>query len=331
MPGVPNLEYVHADGLKSCLERNRGRVLGLVAFGADAETRHHDLHPAPLHVHIPVLDAELSGFEVWSSPAPVTACGRGNIAAHADGTVLFGSMQLAQPPGATLEEISRQAYREIFAFLDATGYPCLLRAWNYLPRINESELGLERYRCFNVGRHEAYISSGRSIDEENAPAASVLGCGDGRLTVYFLAAQTPGKPVENPRQLTAYRYPEQYGPRSPIFARAMLWNAGDQHCLMISGTASIVGHETMHKGDVSQQGIEIMRNIRTLLQQAGIQDTGKGRMALKVYVRHAENLPQAQALVKQEFGGDLQAVYLLSDICRTDLLLEIEGYYASGH
>ncbi len=326
MPGVPNLEYVHADGLRSCLERNQDHVLGVVAFGASMGEQYLRLHPAPLWVQIPVLGRQQASFEIWTSSAPVTDRGRKNIAARADGTVLFGSMRLTQA-GITLENLTRQAYREIFAFVDDEGYPNLLRVWNYLPRINEPEDGLERYRCFNVGRHEAYLSSGRSINEESVPAASVLGCG-GEMAVYFIAAKTAGKPVENPRQLSAYRYPEQHGPRSPIFARAMLWGAGSQRCLMISGTASIVGHETMHRGDVSQQGMEITRNIRTLLQQAGIQDMGKGRLALKVYVRHAENLAQAQALVEQEFGGDLQAVFLLSDICRTDLLLEIEGYFA---
>ncbi len=331
MPGVPNLEYVHADGLESCLKRHRNHVLGLVAFGTSLGEQYTKLQPSPLWVHIPVLGKEQVSFEVWSSANPVTACGRGNIVAQADGAVLFGGMQLEQPPGTTLEQITRQAYREIFSFVDDLGYPNLLRAWNYLPRINEPEHGLERYRCFNVGRHDAFISCGRSIDPENVPAASVLGCDGGQTVVYFLAARTPGKPVENPRQLTSYRYPEQYGPRSPIFARAMLWDAGDQHCLMISGTASIVGHETMHKGDVTQQGLEIMRNIRTLLEQAGMEGSKKGRMALKVYVRHAEDLAQAQALVEQEFGKELPSVYLLSDICRTDLLLEIEGYHTPSH
>ncbi len=331
MPGVPNLEYVHADGLRSCLERNQGRVLGVVAFGASLNEQYGNIHPKPLRVRVPVLGGEPASFEVWSSANPVTACGRGNITAHADGAILFGGMQLDQPDGETLEEISRKAYREIFAFVDGLGYPSLLRTWNYLPRINETEQGLERYRCFNIGRHEAYISSGRSIAEENVPAASVLGCGNGQVVVYFLAARTPGKPVENPRQLTAYHYPEQYGPRSPIFARAMLAGSGEQRCLMISGTASIVGHETMHKGDVALQGIEIMRNIRALLQQAGIGANEKGRMALKVYVRQASDQVQARALVEKELGKELQAVYLQSDICRADLLLEIEGYYITSH
>jgi enamine deaminase RidA (YjgF/YER057c/UK114 family) len=330
MQGVPDLEYVSADGVGACLEKHKGRVLGLVAFGDGLGAEPPELQPAPLRVRIPVLGGQRASYEVWSSGNPVTACGQGNVTAHADGAVLFGSMQQQQPVGVTLEEISRQAYREIFAFMDGLGYPRLLRTWNYLPRINEPEGGLERYRCFNVGRHDAYVASGRGIAEEHAPAASVLGCGDGPMTVYFIAARTAGKPVDNPRQLTALRYPEQYGPRSPIFVRAMQAGDGVRQCLMISGTASIIGHETAHKEDVAQQGREIMHNIRILLRQAGMEGDGAGRMALKVYVRQAGDLAQARALVEEEFGGSQQAIYLLSDICRADLLLEIEGYYLAG-
>jgi chorismate lyase/3-hydroxybenzoate synthase len=330
MQGVPNLEYVRADGLEACLKQHQGRVLGLVAFGAGLDEQYRYLQPQPLRVPIPVLGDAKTSFEVWLSNQPVVECGQGNILSRADGAVLFGGMQLRQPPGTTLEELSRQAYREIFAFVDDRNYPNLLRTWNYLPRINAPEHGLERYRCFNVGRHEAFLSSSRSITDENIPAASVLGCGGDEMVVYFLAAKKPGRPIENPRQLTAYRYPEQYGPRSPIFARAMLCDAGQQQSLMISGTASIVGHETMHVGDANQQGVEIMRNIHALLLEAGMQVKQKGRMCLKVYVRRADDLPLAQTLIDKEFGHDVQAVYLLSDICRTDLLLEIEGYYVTG-
>jgi enamine deaminase RidA (YjgF/YER057c/UK114 family) len=242
--------------------------------------------------------------------------------------VLFGTMQLEQRDGVLLEALSNQAYREIFAFMDHRGHRNLLRVWNYLPRINENEHGLERYRCFNLGRHEAFIKSGRDITEENVPAASVLGCEPGPMVIYFLASKTPGQPIDNPRQLAAYHYPEQYGPRSPIFVRAMLASFARWQCLMVSGTASIVGHATVHKGDVRQQAQETMRNIRTLLQQAypdRQRDCRQERMRLKAYVRNSQDLECVRECVEQEFGASQQTVYLQSDICRTDLLLEIEG------
>lgn len=333
MPGVPNLEYVNADGLEACLKRHQGHVLGLVAFGASPGAQLQEMQPAPLWVRIPVLGGQDNCFEVWSSSNPVSACGAGNITAFTDGDVLFGSMRIEQlDGGATLEALSRQAYLEIFAFVERMACRHLLRVWNYLPRINEPENGLERYRCFNLGRHEAFTLSGRDTSEENVPAASVLGCGAGPMVIYFLASKLPGKPISNPRQLAANKYPGQYGPRSPIFARAMLASFGPQQCLIMSGTASIVGHETLHKGDVEQQALETIRNIRMLLQQAYPADsdtTGSGHTEIKAYVRNAQDLERARSHIEHVFGSRQHAIYLQSDICRSDLLVEIEGVHFS--
>lgn len=324
MQGAPDLEYVRAAEAAAALARLHGHVLGVVAFGA-AETPQPAWQPAPLWVRIPVLQGEPERMEIWHSALPVSECGADGLDARANGEVLFGAMRLPQPAGMSMEALARDAYRKLFAFLDRQGYPHLLRTWNYLPRINEAEDGLERYRCFNVGRHEAYTASGRDSAEENAPAASVLGC-LGDMVVYFFAGRTPGTPVDNPRQTTPYRYPEQYGPRTPLFVRAMRVGEGASRRLMISGTASIVGHETLHKGDLAQQGHEIARNIQALLQAAQMEDAT--RMALKVYVRHSADAAAARALVEEAFGWQTPALYLHSDICRADLLLEIEAYCA---
>ena len=324
-----NLEYMDEGGLESFVGAQQGRrLLGIVGFGAIPLALSSAAQQEVRWVRIPVLGGQAASFEVWTSRKPVTSCGTGNIRAAADGDVLFGSMELEQRDGASLEALARQAYVEMFAFMDSQGYRNLLRVWNYLPRINDAEGGLERYRCFNLGRHEAFRRSGRDITEENVPAASVLGCGNGPMVIYFLAAKLPGTPIDNPRQMAAYHYPEQYGPRSPIFVRAMLARLAGQQCLMVSGTASIVGHETVHKGDVRQQAEETLRNIRTLLQQAwphGLDSCGEARMRLKAYVRHAGDMEQIRECVAREFPEQQHGVYLQSDICRADLLLEIEG------
>ncbi len=323
-----NLEYAHEGNVGARLAEQRGRVLGVVAFGAEPRALEPELQPAVQWVRVPVLGGKRASFEVWTSARPVTPCSAGGIRGATDGDVLFGSMELEQRDGVTLEALARQAYLALFAFLDQQGHHHLLRVWNYLPRINEPELGLERYRCFNLGRHEAFVQSGRRIAEENVPAASVLGCGAGPMVIYFLAAKHPGKPIDNPRQVAAYHYPQLYGPRSPIFVRAMLASFGGRQCLMVSGTASIVGHETVHKGDVRQQAVETLRNIRMLLQQAYPDTQAACRQApiqLKAYVRHAQDMEAIHECVEQEFGAGRQVAYLQSDICRSDLLLEIEG------
>jgi chorismate lyase / 3-hydroxybenzoate synthase len=319
------LSYLDASEVGAYLERNAGFVFSVIGFGRKAPLPATAC--APLWVEIPVLGGQDNSFEVWTSNAPVTACEHQGICGTTDGRVLFASLILEQHAGETLEMLASQAYTRIFEFIDHYGYRNMLRVWHYFPQINDDENGLERYRGFNVGRHAAFAANGRSVGEENAPAASALGSNGRSLVIYFMAGKQPGKAVENPRQVSAYHYPDQFGPRTPIFVRAMSATLGGKYCFFISGTASIVGYETLHLGDAEKQTAETLLNIRALLQQIPDYDPAQGRMLLKVYVRHTEHLPMAQAKVQAEFGPGCKAIYLHSNICRSDLLLEIEGAY----
>ena len=60
-------------------------------------------------------------------------------------------------------------------------------------------------------------------------------------------------PLENPRQLAAWRYPRQYGPRPPTFARAMLAPDAVRLPLMLSGTGAVVGHASLQDDDLQAQ------------------------------------------------------------------------------
>lgn len=319
------LAYLDAGEVGTYLKSRSSHVLGVIGFGraiALPETTSE-----PLWIDIPVLGGKDSSCEVWTSDAAAAACEYQGMRGTSDGKVLFGSLSLEQRAGDTLETLAAQAYMRIFGFIDHFGYCNLLRVWHYFPHINDDENGLERYRGFNIGRHASFVANGRSIGEEDVPAASALGSNSGSLVIYFMASTLPGKAVENPRQVSAYHYPQTFGPSSPIFVRAMSASLGGQYCFFISGTASIVGYETMHQGDAEKQTAETLLNIRTLLQQIPHYDPARGRMLLKVYLRHIGDLPMVRAKVQAEFGPACKAVYLHSNICRSDLLLEIEGAY----
>ncbi|HLP98914.1 MAG TPA: hypothetical protein VK149_10750 [Sideroxyarcus sp.] len=319
------LAYLGADEVGAYLQRHAGRVLGVIGFGRPLPLPATPC--APLWVDIPVLGGRDNSFEVWTSDAAVSSCDYRGICGSTDGRVLFASLTLEQRAGDTLEALANEAYMRIFGFIDHHDYRHLLRVWHYFPQINDDENGLERYRGFNVGRHEAFVANGRSIGEESVPAASALGSDSGSLTIYFMAGKQPGKAVENPRQVSAYHYPHLFGPKSPIFVRAMAATLGGQYCFFISGTASIVGYETLHQGDAGKQTAETLLNISTLLQQIPHYDPARGRMLLKVYIRHEHDLAMVRAKVQAQFGVACKAVYLHSNICRSDLLLEIEGAY----
>jgi enamine deaminase RidA (YjgF/YER057c/UK114 family) len=148
------------------------------------------------------------------------------------------------------------------------------------------------------------------------------------MTVIVLAGRTPPIAIENPRQVSAYRYPSQYGPRAPTFSRAALYRRGTHALLTVSGTASIVGHETLHVGDVAGQVDESLRNLEAVVDAA---NAAAGQplfsvdgLKMKGYVRnraHADIVRrQLQLRLPQTPVPLVQA-----EICRENLLFEVEA------
>jgi len=249
------------------------------------------------------------------------------------GDLLFGVIEFSEAdfsgmPVPPLQAASQAAYERIFALLDGQKLPYLWRVWNYLADINGEHDGLERYRQFNIGRQDAFLASQRGATG-NVPAACALGFAAGPLSIAFLAGPTPAVPIENPRQVSAYDYPADYGPRSPTFSRAALVYPPAQEILFISGTASIVGHRTVHVGDVLGQCRESMANIAAVVDEANLSVRGPafslGQLAYRVYIRHAADYPRVRETLTPLLQGADNVVYVQADVCRSDLLVEIEA------
>ena len=325
MSEVLKASYVSYAQLDS-IPAPRDRVLGIAAFGAEPPPSDALAGVAGVWVDTPALGSP-GWYEVWQSGEPVQPFEHRGIRGAANEHVLFGCVQVAEDHG--LEHAARRAYEAVFDATDALGFPHLLRAWNYFSRINTDADGIERYRRFNSGRHDAFAARDRA-NGADMPAACALGSRRGPLTVYFIAAKARGAAVENPRQMSAYRYPERYGARSPSFSRAMLMPLNGRRAVAISGTASIVGHETLHAGDTAAQVEETLNNIEALLAEAGCgpavsADAGAG-LLLKAYVRRPADLGIVENAVARRFAR-AGVIYLQADICRSDLLVEIEGFY----
>ena len=345
------VEYVAVDSLHALpvrLAAAERAVLGLVVFGASPQAVVAAL-PCELAalpcaaIELPVLTAEAAWVEVWSVPragAPLQAHETRGIRYAASGEVLFAVIGIDEACHvAALQSATADAYDALFTLLNETGFPHPLRFWNYLPDItletsvvdaesnSAKDRAIERYRCFNAGRQDAFLAHRRST-VDGAPAASALGTVRGAATIYVLAAKNPPTTIENPRQVSAYRYPAQYGERSPTFSRAALAHVAAARTLFISGTASIVGHETVHRGDIAAQTEETLNNIDALLGEVARIATlrpAPDTLRLKVYLRHAAHRDAVRAIVARRLGPQVRAVYLRADVCRSDLLVEIEA------
>jgi chorismate lyase/3-hydroxybenzoate synthase len=242
---------------------------------------------------------------------------------------LFGACSLPATAEASLSALAEDIYGRLFQIVEDKGYPYLQRVWNVVPSINRTQSGMERYKQFCLGRHAAF---GKHLPnmERSYPSASAVGSSAGMLCVYFLAARTPGVPIENPRQVSAYKYPPQYGPKSPSFSRALVRKWQDSACLFLSGTASITGHETRHLGHLSAQAEETLDNIRTLVATASVASGAQFSLdpatsLLKVYIRKTSDYQEVCDLLHQQLGGSIDVLYLKADLCRKELLLELDG------
>ncbi|HEU4621784.1 MAG TPA: hypothetical protein VFS42_06135 [Burkholderiaceae bacterium] len=325
---------VERRALASTLAMVRERVLGVVGFGAPLVGVADDVP------HVAIATPALVGdpVEVWCAEGMVTTGRLGPLRYAHDGHVLFACVEIedgdmpsvnnTQPDAMPLQRAAQRAYEWMFKALAHTGYTHPLRCWNYFSAINQETSGLERYRQFNIGRQDAFLAFGRSAFE-GAPAACALGAHGGGLVVYVIAAKQAPLPIENPRQVSAYRYPNEYGPRTPSFSRAALARFAAHDVLLISGTASIVGHATAHAGDVRAQTRETLNNLRAVVEQANHVARCKAFSLeyadLKVYVRHARDVDAIRDELARALDPMPRMTWLLADVCRHDLLVEIEA------
>ena len=274
-------------------------------------------------------------FDDWSGSAGVQTRRHGCVHFTSDGQWLHGYANIDDAAfEGGLHAAAHQAYTDLFAVLAQSRSPHLLRLWNYIARINAPDTdGQERYRHFNAGRQQAFIEARRSAFD-GTPAACALGTTEGPLRVYFLAGPRAPLAIENPRQISAYRYPASYGARSPTFSRAALADVGaGRQALFISGTASIVGHTTLHIGDVRRQTEESLANIAAVREVAALRagaEFAAPELIYTVYVRHRSDLAVVREVFEQHVGAHSaaarEAVYLQADICRAELLVEIEAH-----
>jgi enamine deaminase RidA (YjgF/YER057c/UK114 family) len=230
-----------------------------------------------------------------------------------------------------------------------------IRFWNFVPAPGDLLApGLDRYMVFNTGRYEAYArwyGTPRAFSHALA-TASAVGVEGTDLKIFCLTSQIPGMPIENPRQTPSWRYSRRYGPKPPCFARATIISHARRRWVLIGGTASIVGEDSRHAGDPTRQLEETMANLSALIavarggadcgdknrqrrgglngRQAGTSDACDlvGLSHVRAYVARAEDAPLVHARLVAGCPAMTRLEMALSQICRPELLVEIEGIAA---
>lgn len=271
-----------------------------------------------------------SRTETWRTDGPVERSAEGPGGAYVCEGADFQFGHLVIPlPSTGIEDATEAAYREVLDAGMRSGYPHLLRVWNYFGGINEGDGDRERYRRFCVGRARA-IPAEPATGYAAATAIGMPGSG-AELHLSWLAARRPGVPIENPRQVSAWEYPREYGPVAPGFSRAMLLEWNDPPLLLVSGTASVVGHESRHDEAIAQLD-EALLNLDHVVARAAARLVAPSRPGagtlLRVYLRDPADTAAIHARLLGRFGASTPFMLLHGDICRRELLVELEAVHA---
>jgi hypothetical protein len=220
-------------------------------------------------------------------------------------------------------------------------YANILRQWNYIGGILKTDPqrdGInQHYQVFNNYRSIHY--SGNTFTQ-GYPAATGIGTSLNACCMEVIALRGDCFSItalHNNRQVNAYNYSEKvlagYPLRRPNlnpcpkFERALFLHSPSLSLLLISGTASIIGENTVCPDDVVGQTHTALNNIQVLLDQTQSQ-TGKSGKVLnyRAYVKRPGDCETVRSICERHYGVDKGAI-LIADICRDDLLVEIECNY----
>lgn len=240
------------------------------------------------------------------------------------------------------ESICSEIYRHLAADLPAGAARHPIRLWNFIPQILSPLGELEhRYMVFNAGRFDAlsaWLGGESGIDRSVATASGVGHVGHD-LQIHCLASEVAGEPVENPRQVSSYRYSQRYGPKPPCFARATRFSPPESEpWLLVGGTASVVGEDSVHDRCLDRQLRETLLNLAAVVHAGGApagepdlsgDDLVAGLMHryrhLRVYYVRDEDRSVLGEKLGRRLNGNTELEWVRADLCRPELLVEIEG------
>ncbi len=229
--------------------------------------------------------------------------------------------------GHTVEQQSVAVFRLVDGLLKKEGFPAntIIRQWNYIEQITRFDGEDQHYQSFNNARSEFYAT----VNWTNGyPAATGIGANLGGIlidldAVVFTSPDACATPIDNKLQVAAHAYSNQVlevarkKKTTPKFERAKSMTFAGRRLVYISGTAAIRGEESLKGVGLERQLHITMENITQL--------TGDARLVIaRVYLKYKEDYAEAARLM-DGYGLNIPVSYMWADVCRDELLIEIEG------
>lgn len=302
--------------LSDKLPKEKNKLISIISFNENLEYTNNILS-----VGMP----EVSGkklYEIWEVEDKITRSTYNNINISKNKDCLFGSIIIDNR--GSYEEIKlaiQKKYSDFFEISNKNNMS-IVKIWHYLPELLKLYVNNKtNYSLLCESREELYRKFYKNSDY---PAATVIGIEGNKILIYFLAVSCETyKVVENKRQVSSYDYPQNIFSEKPMFSRAVIFSFKNntKRKIMISGTASIKGYQSVHKLNVVKQLDEALKNYRVFTKLEN-----NPTNVCRIYLTKCQMKNISIVTKKLEnFFGKNQYILLQGDICRSELLIEIEG------
>ncbi|GHT26711.1 hypothetical protein FACS18942_04660 [Planctomycetales bacterium] len=260
----------------------------------------------------------------------------------------------ALPAGAYQRSYS--AFEQLRQQLNSadTEFSQTLRTWIYQGHLVLPEGKTQRYKELNRARTDFFKEidflkdylpqdySGKSGTGAVYPASTGIGTDDMDIVISAVAVAQSGSrkekygfltvPLENPHQTSAFDYGTSYSPQSPKFSRALAAVHRNGCMIFVSGTASITDSESRFIEDPEKQTEQTLDNIAALIGTKNLNRHGidgfvsalSDLQVVRVYVKRPAELDIIREVCERRLNN-VPVLYVIADVCRPELLVEIEG------
>jgi enamine deaminase RidA (YjgF/YER057c/UK114 family) len=263
-------------------------------------------------------------------------------------TEIYGAGLSNHPDQTDTHAQCREALGSMKKVLKSEGmdFSHVVRQWNYIEnflKISSGRDGIQQnYQIFNDYRSVYY---GETEFPNGYPASTGIGMFAGGVVLECIALKPAldifVAPLSNPLQKDAHAYSQDVlvgnfsqdleKKASPLFERAKIIAQGSSGIIFVSGTAAVRGQSTIPEEDIQSQTVATIENIDTLISAENLLSIGvdigsnSPRLSqLRAYVKRDKDLPLVKKICKDHYGN-VPSQYVISDVCREELLVEIEG------
>ena len=239
----------------------------------------------------------------------------------------------------SIEEDAINCFSGIRKLIQDKGYLWhqLFRQWNYIGDILKLAGGKQNYQLFNEIRASFFASSDFP---DGYPAATGIGMDiPGVIIEGCFSKSKEYKQIRicNPLQQEAHHYSHRVliseipKKSTPKFERAKAVINGKNSTVFISGTAAILGESSSSSAIPEEQTEQTLHVIHRLIEKDNLRNyihynrtTKPTYKNVRVYLKNGYISDEIKRKVNQFFTHS-HPVYLKADVCRNNLLVEIEA------